>query len=294
MQTPGGRFDEEQFDGEKIPNYKKLIVPTFQALKDLGGSGSNREILDRVIIIMGLGDDVVDYPHLGSETQTELSYQLAWARTYLAKYGAIENSSRSVWSISDKWMKRSDISAEEVITALGKKGRSPAPEDDDPRNDATEFPDEVKPWRTRLAEILQTMDPYGFERLTQRILRECGFTQVSVTRKSGDGGIDGTGKLMINGIFSFSVAFQCKRYTGSVGAPAVRDFRGSLSTDIEKGVLITTGTFSKQAVEEASQPGKKQIDLVDGEALINKIAEFGIGVHAVQTYEIDEEFFINI
>ena len=99
---------------------------------------------------------------------------------------------------------------------------------------------------------------------------------------------------MINGIFSFSVAFQCKRYSGSVGAPAVRDFRGSLSTDIEKGVLITTGSFSKAAIEEATKPGKKQIDLVDGEALISKIAEYGIGVREVTTYEIDESYFQNV
>ncbi len=138
------------------------------------------------------------------------------------------------------------------------------------------------------------MDPYGFERLTQRLLRECGFVQVEVTKKSGDGGIDGTGKLKINGIFSFNVAFQCKRYRGQVGAPEIRNFRGSLTTDIEKGIFITTGTFSKQAKEEASNPGKQQIDLIDGEEFINKIAEYGIGVREVKTYEIDEEFFHKI
>ena len=138
------------------------------------------------------------------------------------------------------------------------------------------------------------MDPYGFERLAQRVLRECGFSQVEVTKKSGDGGIDGTGKLKINGIFSFNVAFQCKRYSGLVGAPAIRDFRGSLTTNIEKGVLITTGSFSKAAREEAASPGKQQIDLVDGEDFINMIAEYGIGVKEVKTYEIDENFFKKI
>jgi restriction system protein len=152
----------------------------------------------------------------------------------------------------------------------------------------------MKPWEVCLEEILQSMDPFGFERLAQRILRECGFSQVEVTKKSGDGGIDGTGKLKINGIFSFNVAFQCKRYKELVGASVIRDFRGSLTTDIEKGVLITTGRFSKAARDEASNPGKQQIDLIDGEELISKIAEFGIGVRQVTTYEIDEEFFANI
>ncbi len=170
----------------------------------------------------------------------------------------------------------------------------PAVSDDDPTNDDVEFPDEVKPWRERLSQAIQQMDPYAFERLTQRLLRECGFTQVEVTKKSGDGGIDGTGKLRINGIFSFNVAFQCKRYKGSVGAPEVRDFRGSLTTNIEKGILITTGTFSNAAREEASNPGKQQIDLIDGEEFINKIVEYGIGVKPVTIYEIDEEFFKSV
>ena len=103
------------------------------------------------------------------------------------------------------------------------------------------------------------------------LLRECGFSQVDVTKKSADGGIDGTGKLRINGIFSFNVAFQCKRYAGNVSAGDIRDFRGSLTTDIEKGVLITTGTFTKAAREEASNAGKQQIDLIDGEEFISKL-----------------------
>lgn len=138
------------------------------------------------------------------------------------------------------------------------------------------------------------MNPYSFEKLSQRLLRECGFDDVHVTKKSGDGGIDGTGKLRINGIFSFNIAFQCKRYQGSVGAAEIRDFRGSLTTDIEKGVFITTGSFSKPAIEEASNPGKQQIDLIDGEEFMTKLAEYGIGVREIKDYEIDEEYFSKI
>lgn len=143
-------------------------------------------------------------------------------------------------------------------------------------------------------DILLNMDPYAFERLSQRLLRECGFVQVAVTKKSGDGGIDGAGKLKINGIFSFRVAFQCKRYKGSVGSAEIRDFRSSLTTDIEKGIFITTGTSSNAAREEAATPGKKQIDLIDGEEFMDKIAEFGIGVKEVVTYEVNEVFFASI
>lgn len=291
----------------RVPRYSKLIQPAFTALKELGGSGKNDEILDQVIKDLQIPDEVVDISHLGKANQSELSYQLAWAKTYLAKYGVIENSARSVWSITPDYAGVDTLNEKEIVASIAKKNalkrekkkNGPAsaagePEDDDPVNDSIEYPEEAEPWREKLAEILQSMDPYGFERLAQRVLRESGFSQVEVTRKSGDGGIDGTGKLRINGIFSFNVAFQCKRYSGLVGAPAVRDFRGSLTTDIEKGVLITTGTFSKAAREEASKPGKQQIDLIDGEEFITRIADLGIGVRPVMTYEIDEEFFRKI
>ena len=289
----------------RIPRYTSLLTPTFLALKDLGGSGSNSEILDRVISNLRIPTEVTDIPHPGNENMSEVAYQLAWARTYLKKYGVITNSERSIWSIMPDYAAAEKLEDKKILRHLNDQKKKkkdvhvdPAnpelPQDNDPSNDDIEYPDEAKPWRARLSEILQTMDPFGFERLTQRVLRECGFTQVEVTKKAGDGGIDGTGKLKINGIFSFNVAFQCKRYKGAVGAPEVRDFRGSLTTDIEKGVLITTGTFSKAARDEASNPGKQQIDLIDGEEFINKIVEYGIGVHEVKAYEIDEEFFRKI
>lgn len=293
----------------RVPRYSRLITPTFNALRELGGSGSNEEILNQVIADLAITDEIADISHQGNTNMSELQYQLAWARTYMKNSGVIENSSRSVWAIRPDFMGVNSLDEKAIVAAVVKKGAErrknhtdstseqselDKPEDDNPENDEVEYPDEAKPWRVRLAEILQSIDPYGFERLSQRVLRECGFSQVEVTKKSGDGGIDGTGKLKINGIFSFNVAFQCKRYSGLVGASAIRDFRGSLTTDIEKGVLITTGTFSKAAKEEASNPGKQQIDLIDGEEFINKIAEYGIGVKEIKSYEIDEDFFRKI
>ena len=288
------------------PTYTELIIPTYDALKQLGGSGTNNEIYERVIVNLNLSDEVLDEPHLGSLNQSEVEYQLAWARTYLKNYGIIVNSARSVWSITSEYASELTVSAKEIVAFTVQKnakkremaksndkpdGKMDKPEDDIDSNDDVEFPDEVKPWRQQLANVLQNMDPYGFERLSQRLLRECGFTQVSVTKKSGDGGIDGTGKLKINGIVSFNVAFQCKRYKGLVSSGDIRDFRGSLTTDIEKGIFITTGSFSKAAKDEATTPGKKQIDLIDGEEFISKLAEYSIGVKEVKTYEIDEDFF---
>lgn len=280
-----------------IPNYATLIEATFSALKMLGGSGKNDEINSKVAEILELSNEVQDIPHLNSSSLSEVNYRCAWARTILKNYGALENSARSVWTIKPEF-----TGIDSVDGAIVEKFRNIKSEKTQKFNTAEEkmeeqgvdVPEEVKPWRKRLYEVLINMDPYGFERLTQRVLRECGFTNVVVTKKSGDGGIDGTGKLKINGIFSFNIAFQCKRYQGSVGAGDIRDFRGSLTTDIEKGVFITTGSFSKPAIEEASNPGKQQIDLIDGEEFITKLAELGIGVKEVKDYEIDEQFFAKI
>lgn len=292
----------------KSPTYTSLIEPTFQALRELGGSGKNDEICAVVIKNLKLPDEIVDEPHLGSSSQSELQYQLAWARTYMKNFGVIINSSRSVWSITSKFSKLETINAKEILSFTANKNADKrkmidknnnlivelAPDDNNPENDNVEFPEEIKPWRIRLMEVLTKMNPYAFERLAQRLLRECGFTQVVVTQKSKDGGIDGTGKLRINGIFSFNVAFQCKRYKSAVTAAEIRDFRGSLTTDIEKGVFITTSTFTKSAKEEASNAGKQQIDLIDGGDFLNKLAEFEIGLKEVKDYEIDEDFFKNI
>lgn len=285
----------------KIPEYSKLVEVTFSVLKMLGGSGKNNEINDKAAEMLNLSEDVYAIPHLNSSSLTEINYRLAWARTLLKNYGAIINSARGVWSITTDFSNVDSVNGEYIERNCKKPNPSAAMKDNSEQTEESqmeeagvEIPEEVRAWRKKLYNVLVDMDPFAFERLTQRLLRECGFDDVKVTKKTGDGGIDGTGKLKINGIFSFNIAFQCKRYQGTVGAPDIRDFRGSLTTDIEKGVFITTGSFSKQAIEEASNPGKQQIDLINGEDFISKLAEFGIGVKEIKDYEIDEDFFKKI
>lgn len=272
---------------KKCPPFHFFFFPTLKALDELGGSGSNEEIYKKVVAITKLSAEVLDEMH--NFTMTEVEYRLAWAKTYLKNFGAIENSKHRVWSLNAKgvkMLKDNNIDVNE-IKAFSTKKNSKSNVD----SEEELIENESVNWRERITDILQHLDPYAFERLAQRLLRECGFSDVQVTKRSGDGGIDGTGKLRIQGIFSFNVAFQCKRYKGQVGASAIRDFRGSLGTNIEKGVLITTGAFTKAAKEEASSEGKRLIDLMDGEELINKLAEYGIGLNEVKSYEVDEDFF---
>ena len=273
---------------EYIPKMDDFINPTLKALRNLGGSGKNEDICEEVIKIMDLSEEAICYPHLGSERQTEVQYRLAWARTYLKVYGALENSDRSAWSLNSDYMAPIVVDPKYVrkIYRL-KEGKK----DSENVLVIKDLPNKAGSWRIKLYEILMQMDPHAFEVLIQRVLGECGLTQIEVTKKTGDGGINGYGLLELNGIFSFNIAFQCKRHKGDIDASDIRDFRGSLTTNIEKGLFMTTGSFTKAARAEATSQGKQQIDLMDGEKFINKLLEYRIGIKEVKTYEINDEYF---
>lgn len=139
------------------------------------------------------------------------------------------------------------------------------------------------------------MEASAFERLSQRLLRESGFIKVEVRGKSGDGGIDGVGVLRV-GLVTFQVYFQCKKWSSSVGAKEIRDFRGALQGRADKGLFITTATFTAQASEEATRDGAIAIDLIDGDRLCELLRERELGVRTVMKPEvsIDKEWFSKV
>lgn len=284
----------------EVPAYNDMMSELFQAMKDMGGSGTVREIDDKTIEILDLAPEVQEIMH-GNSSKTEVEYRLAWTRTYMKKVGILENSSRGVWSLTAKGRELSAINPEEIIqkiremTFLKTKDLSMINLDDDNlENDGVDTPDEIQSWREKLKNVLLNLSPDAFERLTQRLLRESGFTHVKVTGKTGDGGIDGMGIVKLNGIVSFHMLFQCKRYTGSVSAGEIRDFRGAMQGRADKGLFISTGKFSTSAVEEANRPGAAPIDLVDGDELVEKLRELQLGIAPVNDYVIDEGWFLSI
>ena len=162
--------------------------------------------------------------------------------------------------------------------------------------DDTDTP-EAEGWREELYHVFtKEMSPDAFERLTQRLLRESGFVQVEVTGRTGDGGIDGKGIARIHGFMSFHVIFQCKKYQGSISAGQIRDFRGAMVGRADKGLFITTGTFTPAAVKEATRDGAPPIDLVDGDQLAEKLKEFQLGINTqmIEKVTIDKDWFSNL
>jgi restriction system protein len=261
-----------------IPTDVQLYWPTLQAINALGGSATIREIEAKVAEIEGFSEDQLSVLHRGGP-QTEINYRLAWARTYLKAARALENSARGVWAITDEGRGLTEPDMQNVPPrarlALEESRRARKARRE--REDADELDGETADWRDQLLETLQSISPAGFERLAQRLLREAGFISVEVKGRSGDGGIDGVGVLRLS-LMSFPVFFQCKRYGGSVGPGVVRDFRGAMAGRGDKGILITTGTFTRDAANEARRDGAPPIDLVDGEQLCDLLKEYGLGV----------------
>lgn len=273
-----------------------LFNPLLKALHNLNGSGTLSEIEEEVAKLMNLNDEELADIHRGN--RTKFSYRLAWARTYLKWYGLLENSSRGVWSLTSDGFKTDTVNEIEVNEKAKSLfvGRVKGIE--------TELADEAVEreistetnWQEELLEILQNISPDSFERLCQRMLRELGFINVQVTGKSGDGGIDGKGMLRLAGVLSFPVVFQCKRYKGSVPPNLVRDFRGSMIGRADKGLIFTTGTFTRDAIREAQREGAPPIDLIDGYQFADTLRklELGIEVQKVEKVEIINKWFDNI
>lgn len=282
---------------DKVPTYDKLLIPTLQALKELGGSGSIEEINEKVYEIAKLDDETLQIPHDENGLQTKVEYRLAWSRTYLKKFGLTINSSRGIWALTDSEINIEEIKPDEIVKSVRKLSRKKKLEQNSEIEDEVqEDLEEELEWKEELLKILQSIEPSAFERLCQRLLRESGFTQVEVTGKVADGGIDGKGIVKINGFLSFHVIFQCKRYKGSVTSSQIRDFRGAMQGRADKGLFITTGVFTRDAVKEATRDGAPAIDLIDGEMLCGKLKEYSLGVKTelIEKVEITEDWFRKI
>lgn len=283
---------EKKDEGAQFVRY---FGPLLNALRGLGGSAKAEEAVDRVAEDLKLPDAVLNetLPSGGSRFRN----QVAWARFYLVREGLIDSSKHGVWSLTEKGFKTS-LSLEqgrEIFLKWVKLFQEQRKSKEKTEPIAEQIAEGTgalsKNYREEALETMLGLPPAGFERLAQRILRESGFTQVVVTGQSGDGGIDGYGILQVNPLVSFKVLFQCKRYAKSVAPSQVRDFRGAMSGRADKGIIITTGTFTQEAKREATRDGAPPIELIDGEKLIDMLEKLELGLRPVTTFEVEHSFF---
>ncbi len=276
--------------------FDDLFEPTLKALRALGGSGSVDEIEEEVARALNLSEDQVNEIH--RDNRTKLSYRLAWARNYLKRIGFLENSSRGIWALTPIGQTATIVNKtrikREVLQKDKKKLETAVPvpiEEQIQQEEVQQYS-----WKDELIETVLSIEPPAFERLCQRLLRELGFMNVEVTGRSNDGGIDGKGLLKVGTVLSFHVIFQAKRFRGSVSPSIVRDFRGAMVGRADKGLIITTGTFSREAKREASRDGAPPIDLIDGNDLAENLQRLrlGVDVELVEKVTVKRDWFQKI
>ena len=265
---------------EKVPTHLELMKPTLDALLALGNSGTNTEINEIVYEILNLPDEILNIQK--NDSITLIDDRLAWARSYLKMGGYIENSQRGVWAILPSITKE-DVEKMNPRAIQRKRNeefrkqqenKAKIKEQQTEYTDSGKVTDDADDWEQILYNTLIEMTPSGFENLFKRVLRELGFTQVEVTGKSGDGGIDGKGIVKISGVLSFHVLFQCKKYQNPITPSQIRDFRGAMQGRADKGLFVTTSTFTREALREATRDGAPPIDIIGGEDLFNRLLEW--------------------
>lgn len=289
-----------------VPKHNELYNVTLDALRKLDGSGSNQEIHDKAAAILNLTDEQIQKPLKPGSNRRMFDFQLGWAKTQLKTYGLLENSSKGVWALTDQGKATHEVDGKEVDRVVSEKIKqqkkaerktvgSESTGTDDTLTDLDD-PALDEQWRDKLSTMLKKMDAIAFERLCKRLLRESGFIKVENTPAAHDGGIDGWGILPVSDFLSFRVVFQCKRYDGSVGPDVVQKLRGAMPGNADRGLIMTTGHFTTGAKKEAAHEHKSPIELVDGEALIDRLKalKLGVSTEMVEEVTINPDFFANI
>jgi restriction system protein len=283
---------------KKKAEFVKWFGPLLDALRDLGDSGRPREVSGRIAKNLNLSDEVLDETLKSGGSR--FHNQVAWARQYLVWEGLLDSSKHGTWTLTEKGRNThiSEAEAREIfkkwvaIHAQNRKQKTAQEQNShDEEAPAPDMPSADE--KLGLISVLRSLSPIGFEKVCRELLRESGFENVEITGGSADGGIDGFGTLEINPFVSFKVLFQCKRYAEGnlVGRPQVGDFRNAMIGRAEKGIIITTSSFTNAAVLEANREGAPQVELVDGVKLIEMFHRVELGVSKRTVYEVDPSYF---
>lgn len=275
------------------PRFVQYFGPVLASLRNLGDSGTPAEVREEVAALMKLPDKVLN-EQLPSGAN-RFDNQVAWARFYLAKGGYLDSSRRGVWSLTEKG-KETEMDSKNALALFrtihqqfqSGDGETSVEEQSASLEEGTATPESH---RDLLLKRIRAIPPAGFERLCQRLLRESGFQHVEVTGRSGDGGIDSVGILQVNPLMSFRVLFQCKRYKDPINPSQIRDFRGAMMGRVDKGIFLTTSSFTTEARREATRDGVPPIELVDAEKLVNMFEQLQLGLTPRMVYEVDPKFF---
>lgn len=276
----------------KGPEFLKYINPVLTTLQANGGAGDSSDVIEQVIDKLGITETELE--ETTANGQSRIRNQIQWARFYLFKAGLITNAQRGIWRLTNEGLE-SNLNNEGVYQLFKKvqdsvkKPTTVSTKKEEPKFES--IPTEDEEHSINLINLIQSLSPSGFEKLCKRLLTEIGINEITITGGSGDQGIDGKGVVKLNDVVSLNIVFQCKRYKETVSPHHVRDFRGAMQGRGEKGLIITTGRFTKEAKAEASRDGVTPIELIDGNRLVELFEKYSLGLKPVTVYEIDHDFF---
>ena len=284
------------------PKFIQYFQPVIDGLRDLGSSARPREVYAWIAERHVVPKEEIEGTTKGGQSKFE--NKVGWARFYLAKAGLIDTEQRGVWVLTEKGRK-ANLSHDDAYSLFksihdgfqrddGEDGEAVSEKTVDEADASA--PDEKTylnqdAIQEELVRILRGITDKGFEELCARLLRHIGFENLKVTGQTGDHGIDGEGFLLINRFVRIKVMFQCKRYAGTVQVKEIRDFRGAIQGRAERGIFLTTGTFTKSAREEAARENATAIELVDIDRLLELLIEESLGVRETKALTIDRDFF---
>ena len=280
--------------------FVRWFGPLLDALRDLGDSGRPREVSARIAKKLVLPDELLDQTLKSGGNK--FHNQVAWARQYLVWEGLLDSSKHGTWTLTARGRKvhLGDKEAREIFlkwVSIHAENRKQKRDEQEAGKDVLSSEDRAEDQEDNekldLLSTLRSISPAGFEKVCRELLRESGFENVEVTGGSADGGIDGYGTLQINPFVSFRVLFQCKRYAKGnlVSRAQVGDFRNSMLGRAEKGIIITTSGFSNSAIQEANREGAPQVELVDGDKLVEMFQRVELGVFKRTVYDVDLAYF---
>ncbi len=276
----------------KGPEFLRYVNPVLSALQANGGAGNSSDIIEQVIGKLGISE--AELEETTSNGQSRIRNRIQWARFYLFKAGLIDNAQRGIWRLTNDGLdkKLDDDGVYKLFKSVQhsvKKTPASKPQQTEPKFENT--PTEDEEHSLGLINIVQNLSASGFEKLCKRLLTEIGINEIAITGGSGDQGIDGKGIVKLNDVVSLNIVFQCKRYKETVSPHHVRDFRGAMQGRGEKGLIITTGRFTKEAKTEGNRDGVTPIELIDGDRLVELFEKYHLGLKPVTVFEIDQDFF---
>lgn len=301
-----------------IPDYQSLMLPLLRLVSD-GAVYKISELKEKLASEFNLSSEE-RRELLPSGTQALFDNRVAWAKTYLAKAKLLDSPKRAHIKISDRglnvlaqnpgfinnsFLKQFDEFSD-FIAPNSSKGNGQEQivfEETDQKTPIEELDVSVKILNENLAqellEYVKEMDPYKFELLVLDLLQAIGYggnrvEAAQVTKKSGDGGIDGIineDRLGLDKIY-----VQAKKWQGPVTISAIRDFGGTLlAHSAQKGIFITTSDFPKSAIDYCEKIDRTII-LINGKRLTELMIEYNVGVSPKRTYilkEVDGDYFEN-